>query len=69
MGVVLHLKKPECPETKDALCQFWLNWTSGSGEEDEHVKSLQTDGQIDDGQQAIRKAHLSYQLELSARVS
>ena len=28
------------------------NWPSGSGEEDEHVTNLQTDGQ-----QAIRKTH------------
>ena len=39
---------------------------SGSGEEDENVKSLQTDrqmdGQTDDGRQVIRKAHLSFQL-------
>ena len=34
----------------------------GSGEEDENVKSLQTDGQTDDGRQVIRKAHLSFQL-------
>ena len=35
---------------------------TGSGEEDENVKSLQTDGQIDDGRQVMRKAHLSFQL-------
>ena len=35
------------------------NWPrlSGSGEEDENVKHLQTEGQ-----QAIRKAHLSFQV-------
>ena len=53
------------------LCaKFGLNWPSGSGEEDENVKSLQTDrqtdgrtdGQTDDGRQVIRKAHLSFQL-------
>ena len=42
------------------------NWPSGSGEEDENVKSLQTDrqtdGRTDDGQQVIRQAHLSFQL-------
>ena len=47
------------------LCaKFVLNWPSGSGDRDENVKSLQIDGQTDDGQQAIRKAH-----ELSAQVS
>ena len=57
------------------LCaKFGRNWLSGSGEEDENVKSLQTDrqtdgrtdgrtdGQTDDGRQVIRKAHLSFQL-------
>ena len=49
-GMTLHLKKPEFPSPKDALCQVWF---SGSGEEDENVKSLQTDIQMDrqtDGQ-------------------
>ena len=37
------------------LCaKFGLNWPSGSGEEYENVKSLLTDGQTDDGRQAIR---------------
>ena len=45
------------------LCaKFGWNWPSGSGEEDENVKSLHTYTQMDDGQQAIRKGHLSYQL-------
>ena len=39
------------------LCaKFGLNWPSGSGEEYENVKSLLTDGQTDDGRQAIRKS-------------
>jgi hypothetical protein len=39
------------------------NWPSGSGEEVENVKVYtQTDGQEDDRQKAIRKAHLSFQL-------
>ena len=29
----LHLNKHESPSTNDALCQVWLNWPSGSGEE------------------------------------
>ena len=32
------------------------NWPSGSGEEDQNVTSLNT---ADDGQKAIRKAHLT----------
>jgi hypothetical protein len=43
---------------------FGYNWPSGSGEEVENVKVEQTDArrQIDDGQKAIRIAHLSFQL-------
>ena len=33
-GGALHLNKLEFPSPKDALCQIWLNWPSGSGEED-----------------------------------
>ena len=45
------------------LCaKFGWNFPSGSWEEDENMKSLQTDRQTDDGQQVIRKAHLSLQL-------
>ena len=52
------------------LCaKFGWNWPSGSGGEDENVKSLQTDrwtdGRTDgqtDGRQVIRKAHMSFQL-------
>jgi hypothetical protein len=56
------------------------NWPSGSGEEVENVKSLQTDrrsdsqtvrqsdGQTDDGQPAIRIAHLSFQLRWAKNV-
>ena len=45
------------------LCaKFGWNWLSGSGEEDENVKSLQTDRRRDDGRQVIRKAHLSFPL-------
>ena len=38
-----HLKF-ESPSSKDALCQILF---SGSGEEDETVKSLQTDRRMD----------------------
>ena len=64
------------------LCaMFGWNWPSGSGEEDENVKSLQTerqtdgqtdgqmDGRTDDGQQVIRKAHLSFQLRWAKKGS
>ena len=46
------------------LCaKFGWNWPSGSGEEDENVKSLQMDRQTGRcRQQVIRKAHLSFQL-------
>ena len=51
---------------KKFCAKFGSNWPSSSREEDENVKSLQTDGQMgrqtDDGQQAIKKAHLSFQL-------
>ena len=38
--------------------KFGWNCTSGSGEEDEYVKSLQTDGRTDDGRQEIWKDEL-----------
>jgi hypothetical protein len=43
------------------------NWPGGSGEEVENVKVYRqtdgkTDGRMDDGQRAIRIAHLSFQL-------
>jgi hypothetical protein len=49
------------PSPKDDLCQVWLKlaqwfWRSRK------CKSLQTEGQEDDGQWAIRKAHLIFQL-------
>ena len=48
------------------FAKFGRNWPSGSWEEDENVKCLQADWQTDRqttrGQQAIRKAHLSFQL-------
>ena len=47
-GGVLHLNKLESPSPKNALCQVWLKLASGSWEEDENVKSLQTDGRTTD---------------------
>ena len=40
-----YLQKLESPFPKDA--KFGWNWPSGSGEEDENVKSLQTDRRTD----------------------
>ena len=45
-GMSFHLNTFESSSHKDALHQVWLkfgwNWLSGSGEEDENVKSLET---------------------------
>ena len=50
--------------------KFGWNRPSGSGEEDENVKSLQmSDGQTDDRQQVIRKAHLSFQLRWANKIN
>jgi hypothetical protein len=37
-GVLLHLYILEFLPPNDDLCQIWLNWPSGSGEEVENVK-------------------------------
>ena len=57
-GMALYLNKLESPSPIDVLCQVWLNWPSGSGNEVQNVKSLQTDRHI--GDQRIS-------LELSAK--
>ena len=45
------------------LCaKFGWNWPSGFWVEVKNTKSLQTEGQTDDGWQAIGKGHLSLQL-------
>ena len=48
------------------FAKFGWNWPSGSWEQVENRKSLQTNGQTDrqtdDSRKAIRKAHLSFQL-------
>jgi hypothetical protein len=56
-----YLNNLESPSPKDDLCQVWLKlaqwfWRSRK------CKSLWTDGRTDDGQQAIRIVHLSFQL-------
>ena len=72
-GSGLHIYKIEFPSRMDALCQAWLNLPPGSGEEDENVKSLQTDKltdrRTDERQQAIRKAHLSFLLRKAKKKS
>ena len=53
---MLYICKTLSPLQPRTLCaKFGLNWPSGSGEGYENVKSLPTDGQTDDGRQAIRK--------------
>ena len=57
------------------LCaKFGCNWPCGSGEEDENVKSLQTDGRTDGCPDRRRegrrtKGEQKSSLELSAQVS
>ena len=52
-GMVLYLNKLESPHPGILCAKFVWNWLTGSGEEDENVKSLQTDrqtnGRTDDG--------------------
>jgi hypothetical protein len=51
---------------KDDLCQLWLNLAQRFWRRSWKCKSLtdrrQWHGRTDDGQRAIRKAHLSFQL-------
>ena len=48
-GVILHLNKLESSLPKDAKCaKFCWNWPSGSGEEGENMKNIQTDGHTDE---------------------
>ena len=68
-GVALPLNKLEQTYPRMLYAKFGWNWPSGSGEEDENVKSLQTDWRSDrqtdgrtddDGRRAIRKAHMGF---------
>jgi hypothetical protein len=65
-GDPLHLNTLETPLPKDDLCQIWLKLAHWFWRRSKKCKSLQTDGQTvgrtDDGQSAIRIAHLSFQL-------
>ena len=64
MVIVLHLFKLESPSPKDVLCQVWLNWPIGSGEEDENFKSLRQQQRQRRRQRRrqilIRKAHRAF---------
>jgi hypothetical protein len=61
-GVPLHLNNLESPPLRMTFAMFGQNWSGGSGEEVENVKVYrQSDGQTD-GQQAVGKVHLSFQL-------
>ena len=65
-GMALYLNKPQSLLPKDALCkEFGWHWPSGSGEEDENVKNLQTYrwtvGWTTD-KKVIRKAQVSYKI-------
>ena len=59
------------PFGKGVLCaKFGWNWPSGSGEEDENEKSLQTDGQTDRQTDSRRTTgDQKSSLELSAQMS
>ena len=61
-GYPLPLKTLESSPSKDDLCQVWLKLVQRFWRRSQKCKSLQTDGRTDDGQRAIRIAHLSFQL-------
>ena len=67
-GVDLHLEIFESPLPKDALCQVWLKLAWWFLRRRWKCESLKTDRWTDDGQQAIRKAHLSFQLRWANKV-
>jgi hypothetical protein len=65
MGVTLHLNNLESPLPKDDLCQVWSKLAERFWRRSRKCKKFtdrwtdgQMDGQTDDGQQAIRKAHI-----------
>jgi hypothetical protein len=61
-GYPFHLNKLESPLPNDNLCQDLSKLTQWFWRRSRKCKSLQTYRQTDAGQQAIRKAHLSFQL-------
>ena len=67
LEMALHLNKLEALSTKDALCQVWLKIDPVILEKKMKMwkayRHTCIDGHMaDDGQQAIRKAHFSFQL-------
>ena len=60
-GMALHMNKLESPLPKDALCQVLFKFVQWFWRRSWKCEKF-TDGQTDDRQQAIRKAHLSFQL-------
>ena len=62
MGVAFHLNKLESPLPKDALCQVSEKFT-------DRRTDRRTERQTDNGRQAIRKAHLSFQLRWANKSS
>jgi hypothetical protein len=62
-GNSLHLKNLESPPPNNNLCQVWLKLAQLFWRRSRKCKSLQTDGQTDDRQRAIRIAHLSFHLK------
>jgi hypothetical protein len=61
-GRSLSIKQTWNPFPKDDLCQIWLKLSQWFWKKSWICKSLHTDRQTDDGQQAIRITHLSFQL-------
>ena len=68
-GEALHLNKLESLSLRDTLCQVWLKLAQWFWRRRWKCEKFtdgrthgQTDRQTDDGRQAIRKAHLSFQL-------
>ena len=57
-SVVLHLKKNKFPSLKDVIYQRLVK--IGSMDLEKMMKMRKVYRQMDDGQQAIRKSHLSF---------
>ena len=68
-GVALHLNKFESPSPKDALCQVWLKLAKWFCRRWWKCEKFTADRRTNDGQQAIRKAHLSFQLSWAKNVT
>ena len=67
--VAFHFHKLKFLLPKDLLCHIWLKLAQWFWrEEDDNVKSLQTDKWTDKGQQVIRRVHLSFQVRWAKNV-